>query len=246
MNPGKVFVLLTLGTALSLCVIGLLPALTIVLVICVISCCLMNRFDSFKSRHVVSPEERPSDEDGWTHLMRNRGLYHHRKHTFIVEPSHVVEHQFKHYSGDIYISDGKLNVVHLERNYFARNHHIVYDGRALVKVNVDTNTHPVHFVDFERTMVSVIAALIYGNSNICSTDCLGYRKANIKNPNYWPLGRESPDDLQLILTKDQKCGAIYANSPVMGLSQIGSKTQAHRLVWVPYVLSEVLLRIYCS
>ena len=35
-------------------------------------------------------------------------------------------------------------------------------------------------------------------------------------------------------------GHFYANSPVTGLFQIGSKTEAHRQVWMPFVLSKVL------
>ena len=211
MNPGHVFVLLALSIVPLIAGNGFLTALPIILIICGIGYCyyrFLNSFYSFKSRHVVSPEERPSDEDGWTHLMRNRGLSHRRKHTFIVEPSDVAEHQFRHYSGDIYISDRKFNVVHLTRNYFAENHHIVYEGQAFVKVNVDTSTRPVHFVDFERTVVSVKASQINGNSNVC----LGYHKTNIKAPNYWPLGEESPDDPRIFFTKGHKCGHIYADS----------------------------------
>ena len=164
MNPEEGFMLLALGVATLICMLGFFLTFAIVLIIGVFRCCcycfrvtpsvstlflegrFLNNFDSFKSKHVVSPEERPYDEDGWFDLMCIRGLFYRRKHTFIVEPSHVVEHQFRHYSGDIYISDRKLNVVYIER------HMIIYDGRAFVKVKVDISTRPVHFVDFDWTV----------------------------------------------------------------------------------------------
>ena len=197
MNPEHKFALIALGIVLLIGVIGFLPTLIIVLIICGFRCwcycfrvtpsistfflegCFLDNFDSFKSRHVVSPEERPSNEDGWTHLLRIRGLSNRRKHTFIVEPSHNIEHQFGHYCDDIYISYRKLNVVHIERNA------IVYDGPAFIEVNVDTSTRPVHFVDFNWTVykhswllhnhICVIMGILQNNRSLKSEKILALR-----------------------------------------------------------------------